>query len=361
MKIIQFMPEFGLAGAETMCENLTYELIPRGHDVLVVSLYDYKSAITDRMMKNGVRVMFLNKKPGVDISIISKIRKVITDEFPDIVHTHRYILKYIFLASVGLNVKIVHTVHNIAQKENNTVDRLINGILFRLHKAIPVALSKLVQKTIIETYRLEESDIPVVLNGVRLHGSNNQRDYSFGETIKIIHVGRYTTVKNHAALISAVAKLHEQIPEIQLHLYGDGELKATINNQIKNLSAEKYVFDKGLTDDVAKALDGSDIFVLPSIYEGVPMTVIEAMDSALPIVASAVGGIPDMIEDNITGLLCSTEVESIYTCLLRLIKDKELRARLGQAAKIKAENFSAATMACSYEQIYKQLQSQIHK
>jgi glycosyltransferase involved in cell wall biosynthesis len=338
-----------------MCENLTYELVSRGHDVLVVSLFDYQSAITNRLIENGVRLMFLNKKPGIDFPIISRIRKVIKEEKPDIVHTHRYILKYIFFASVGLDVKIVHTVHNIAQKENNALDRFINGWLFKMKKALPVALSKLVKSTILETYKLEDSEVPIVLNGERLHALNKRKDYSVGENIKIIHVGRYTEVKNHANLISAVVNLHKMFPNVQLHLYGNGRLKASINEQIKKMNAYEYIFDKGLTDNVASALADADIFVLPSYFEGVPMTIIEAMDSALPIVASNVGGIPDMIEDGVDGLLCGTDADSICNCLSSLVRNRNLRIRIGQAAKQKAEQFSAAAMARSYEQIYKKL------
>ena len=91
MKIIQLMPEFGLAGAETMCENLTCELISRGHDVLVVSLYDYHSAITDRLEKKCVRIVYLGKKPGLNLSVIGKLRRVLKSFNPDIIHTHRYL------------------------------------------------------------------------------------------------------------------------------------------------------------------------------------------------------------------------------------------------------------------------------
>ena len=77
MIIIQFMPEFGLAGAETMCENLSTELYRKGHKVYAVSLYNYKSPITSRLEKNNVTVIYLNKKPGLDLSIIGKIRFIL--------------------------------------------------------------------------------------------------------------------------------------------------------------------------------------------------------------------------------------------------------------------------------------------
>ena len=70
------MPEFGLAGAEIMCENLTYELISLGNEVIVVSLYDYHSAITKRMEDRGIRIEYLQKKSGLDLSVILKLKKI---------------------------------------------------------------------------------------------------------------------------------------------------------------------------------------------------------------------------------------------------------------------------------------------
>ena len=89
MKVLQVMPEFGLAGAETMCENLTYELMKLGHEVVIISLYTFHSAITERLEASGVKVIYLGKKRGFDINIIFKLRKVMKEEKPDTVsYTH---------------------------------------------------------------------------------------------------------------------------------------------------------------------------------------------------------------------------------------------------------------------------------
>ena len=93
MKIIQVIPMFGLAGAETMCENLTLALINQGHDVKVVSLYDYHSAITDRLEKSNVSISYLGKKKGWDNTIIPKLIRLFRKEKPDIVHSHLYAIK----------------------------------------------------------------------------------------------------------------------------------------------------------------------------------------------------------------------------------------------------------------------------
>ena len=146
MKIIQVMPEFGLAGAETMCENLTRELIKLGNQVIVVSLYTYHSAITDRLEQAGVDVRYLGKKPGLDLSMISKLRKIFASEKPDVVHTHLYVMRYVIPAARMAKVpRCVHTVHSIAQKENTMQGIVINKIFYRRGYSIPVALSSLVR------------------------------------------------------------------------------------------------------------------------------------------------------------------------------------------------------------------------
>lgn len=353
MKIIQIMPEFRLAGAEIMCENLTYELIKKGHEVMVVSLFNKKTAITKRLEKNRVNLIYLDKKPGLDISIIKKIRKVLKQYKPDVIHTHLYILKYVAVAAIGLRIKgIIHTVHNIAQKENGFVDRKINKLLFYKNNIIPVALSKNIQKTINEEYHIPINKIPIVFNGVPLPESEILRDYSNKNVIRIINVGRYSDVKNQITLISAIVDLHKEDPRIVLDLFGDGELKQDINNAIYESGASEYIKDNGLTDKVHQKLVESDIFVLPSKYEGIPMTIIEAMGMSLPIVASNVGGVPDMIDDEIDGLLCDYDKESIKDAIRKIINSQSLRERLGKAAYCKAKVFSSDKMAGDYLNIY---------
>lgn len=356
MTIIQFMPQFGLAGAETMCENLTYELVGMGHKVIVVSLYDYHSPITDRIKQHDIPIIFLGKKIGLDISIIKRIRAVLKQYRPDIIHTHLYTLKYVALASVGLKVKgIVHTVHNIAQKENTLINRMINYVLFKKGKVVPVALSQLVRTTIEKVYHLPQTKIPIIYNGVPLPEEKNKRDYSLADSVKIINIGRYTDVKNQESLINAVAELHKENSHIQLDIYGDGPTKSRLNAAIKKQQAEGFIRDNGLTSNVKEKLRDADIFVLPSLYEGMPMTIIEAMGAAMPIIASRVGGIPDMIEDGVDGLLCEPNKESIKSCLLRITNTPSLCKKLGSKAFKKAEVFSARRMALAYEKLYSSL------
>ena len=146
MKIIQIMPEFGLGGAEIMCETLTYGLKKYGHNVIVVSLFDYQSAITKRMKDHEIDIRYMNKHPGLDLSIIFKLVKLFREEKPDVIHTHRHVLQYAVPAAILAGVKRrIHTIHSVATKENNKIGRIFNKISFCACGVIPVALSSAVR------------------------------------------------------------------------------------------------------------------------------------------------------------------------------------------------------------------------
>lgn len=99
MKILQVIPYFCFGGAETMCENLTYALRDLGHDVVVVSLFDERTKISDRMEAAGVRIRYLSKKPGLDMSVVPKLTKIFREERPDVVHTHLNVILYAVMAA----------------------------------------------------------------------------------------------------------------------------------------------------------------------------------------------------------------------------------------------------------------------
>lgn len=355
MKIVQVMPEFGLAGAEIMCENLIYELIKLGHKVIVVSMYDYHSAITQRLEDAGVDVRYLGKKPGLDFSMILKMKKIFKKEKADVVHTHRYCAQYAVPAAILAGVKRrVHTIHSIASKENGKFARILNKFFFKHCGLIPVALSEKIRETVVEEYKIDSQDIPVVYNGVPLDKCLIKEDYSIDSNrIAILHVGRFAAVKNHIELINAVCELKKEINGVVLQLIGDGEMKSDIKKHIADRKAENYIEVLGLKDNVFPYFQQADIFVLPSIYEGIPMTLIEAMGSGLPIIASRVGGIPDMISDGKEGLLCEPNAHSIIEKIKKMITDKDLRKTCAQGARNKAHYFSAKTMGEEYEHLYK--------
>lgn len=354
MKIMQVIPYFCFGGAETMCENLTYALKALGHEVFVVSLYNERTPIAERMEAAGVRIVYLDKKLGLDLSMVPKLRRIMKREQPDVVHTHLDVIKYATAAAKLAGIKkCVHTVHNVADEEaEGRAQKLINGFYFSHGWSVPVALSPEVQRSIAEFYRRPMDRIPTVYNGIDLSRCLPKTDYSLGETIVLTHIGRFNEQKNHGGLLRAFQRIHARIPQCRLDLLGDGELL----EPTKALARELGIFDSvrflGSQTNVYPYLQQSDLFLLPSRYEGMPMTLIEAMGTGVPSVASAVGGVPDMIEDGESGLLTTCDPEDVAQAVLRLLEDQMLREKLGRNALRESGRFSARHMAKQYVRVY---------
>lgn len=352
MKIIQIIPAFGVAGAEIMCENLSCALKSLGHEVVVVSLYDFYSPITERLEKANTDLRYLGKKSGLDFHVVKKLRKILKEERPDAIHTHLYAFKYAVLAARGTNCRIIHTVHTLAEKESGPLDRALGQIFFKKPNIVPVALSGFIQTTIASQYKLEKSKIPVIFNGIDLSKCWPKQDYACRDALKILHIGRFTELKNHIGLVRAFERFHARYPNSRLQLVGDGETKGDIQRYVQDHNLSDSVDFLGLQADVYGFLHEADIFTLPSLYEGVPMTLIEAMGTGLPIVATAVGGVPDMLQNGVNALLIDPDPEAICDALFAYTKDAGLRKRHGENAKSRALLFSSQAMAQNYLEVY---------
>ena len=356
MKILQIIDRLHLAGAQTMCGHLSVELKKSGHDVVVVSLYSMSSAISELLTENGINVIFLNKKPGFDSSVIGRLRKTIKNEAPDIIHTHIGVFCYCALAVTGLGVKRwIHTVHTLAQREAPGVRGVVARFFFRRRKVRPVALSSVVQKTIAEKYKLKISEIPIAFNGVDLSRCIVKNNYLVSDDFTIVHIGRFCEVKNHKGLIHAFDLFHRKHPDSKLCLIGTGELEQEIKSYTETLEIANAVCFLGLQDNVYPFLNQSDIFTLTSFAEGIPMTMIEAMGTGLPIVATAVGGVTDMLDNGVSALLCEVDAEQISECFEKYYLDEKLREKHGRAALDRSKAFSAEEMAKKYLEVYKSL------
>lgn len=354
MKIMQVIPYFCFGGAEIMCENLTYALKNAGQDVFVVSLYNERTPIARRMEEAGIRIVYLDKKLGLDLSMVPKLVRVMRQECPDVVHTHLDVIKYAVLAAKLAGVKkCVHTVHSLADREaEGRIQKIINGTYFRKAWSVPVALTPEVQASASDFYGLPPERIPVIYNGIDLSRCISKTTYETGETVTILHVGRFDVPKNHAGLLEAFRLLRETHPECRLRLVGDGDLRADMEALAKEKGISDAVEFCGMQSNVYPYLHDADIFTLPSIYEGNPMTIIEAMGTGLPIVASRVGGIPDMIHDGESGILVEPEPRAVCDALARMVEDGALRRRLGENAKAQSRQFSAEHMAEDYLTCY---------
>ena len=336
-----------------MCCNLLCALKDYEEGLMVISLFDSSTALTEKLTKNGIKVICLGKKKGMDLSMIRKLRKVFKEEKPDIIHAHASVLKYVGPATLFGRVKIVHTLHTVANKEGGKIDAWVNKFLYRRKKAFPVALTLAVRKTIEDKYNIKRSTIPVIYNGIDLSSCIEKTSYSINGEFKILHIGRFSEEKNHIGLINAFEILHKRVSNSSLNLIGDGPLKEKIVDYVKEKDLTDCVNFLGLQSNVYPYLNKADVFALPSSREGMPMTLIEAMGTGLPIVASNVGGIPDMLKDGSNAILTEVNDEAIANAFIAFVESEELRKSYGRQGLIDAKAFSSQIMARDYYDYYR--------
>lgn len=354
MRICQVIPDLPMGGAETMCVTLSIELKKMGHDVSVISLYDCDSILTRRLKDAQIPTYFMSKRPGLDLQCIPRLRSCLRKLRPDVIHTHIHALKYTYIACLGLKIPMLRTIHNVADVDAEA-DTKINTYLFSRKKVVPVSISEEIRATVSEYYHIPEAYSPVIYNGVAIAQCQPKESYAINGIPELIHVGWFRTSKNHTAIVDAVKLLCEKGLSVHVSLYGDGELREEIRQKVHNLGLDAEISFMGLSDNIFPHLNKSDIFILPSLYEGSPISIIEAMGTGLPIIASDVGGIPDMIESGVSGVLINADAQSLADAIAHLVVAESKREAYGRQALQNAERFSAVTMAKGYCTLYKHL------
>jgi glycosyltransferase involved in cell wall biosynthesis len=194
----------------------------------------------------------------------------------------------------------------------------------------------------------------VISNGVDMDAAPKRRQHEPG-AIEIVSVGRLAEPKDFSTLIEAVARLEPGA--VRLRVLGDGPLRASLEAQIADRGVSAAVELVGEVADVRPYLGSSDVFVLSSRSEGMPLSVLEAMAAALPVVATAVGGLNEVVLDGETGLLVGAgSAEELANALTRLIGDPGLRERLGDAGRRRAEaEYSLDRWRSAHLALYREL------
>ncbi len=171
---------------------------------------------------------------------------------------------------------------------------------------------------------------------------------------EIVCVGRLVTEKDHASLLKAFALVLPQVPKARLHIVGEGPLLASLQKLTQALHIQDAVLFHGASSTVCAHMQTAKVFVLSSISEGTPNVLLEAMACALPIVATAVAGIPDMIEHEKQGLLVpASQPQRLAEALLRILKDDVLAQNLGEAGRAHVcATYSLDTVARKHETVY---------
>jgi len=211
---------------------------------------------------------------------------------------------------------------------------------------------------------IDSNKIKVIYNGLDLDrcdtGMNHmelRNEYQIPESHSIVGcVGNFYPIKGHSYLVEAASIVLERAPKTTFLLVGDGPLRPELESQIKSLGIEANVRLAGFRRNAFQLFHGVDFSVVPSLSEGFPNVILESFAAGRPVVATNVGGIPEVVEDSVTGYLVPPgNARLLADRVLRITEDKATAQRMGVACKSTAQRFSADAMAINIEKIYEQL------
>jgi glycosyltransferase involved in cell wall biosynthesis len=205
--------------------------------------------------------------------------------------------------------------------------------------------------------KIPSTKVKVILNGIDTNmfcPAGNEAEKARG-LVRIGIVARLSAEKDHQTLLNSCKLLVNQTNGFHLEIIGDGPLRDTLEMAVKSLGLDSFVSYSGMRHDVPELLRQLDIFVLSSTTEGISLTLLEAMATGLPVVATNVGGNPEVVIDGETGYLVpSQNPDEMARKLLLLINDEKLRCQMGEKGRARViAQFSIKESASKYEELYR--------
>lgn len=362
--IAHILGSLGVGGAERVALDLAILQKQLGHTVLVVSITDDEDGpLAPEFRAAGLPVHHIPKRPGLDGTLPPRLGQLFFREGVDVVHTHNTPpLIYAGPVSRMLRRVLIHTKHGEGHMISSGGKRLRQAASAFVHSFVAVS------ETTAEHARaqhdcLRPSRIRVIRNGIRLERNcpDPEARAAVRKKLKIPQdawvvgtVGRVDDNKNQGALIRA---LDQQLgPKTHLIVVGDGPSMNKLKDVAASSSAPKSVHLLGHCSDAYRQLAAFDVFALPSLSEGLPLVIPEAMATALPVVATSVGGIPKVILDGKTGFLVPAgDEKSMGARLAELAADPARAKKLGEEGRRCAlAEYSAVKMTEQYLALYRQ-------
>lgn len=357
IKLLHVLPTLKSAGAESLVANIVKDLdSSKIQTKLCVFFPPGHTRLEDELHRAGIEIHHLGKRRGFDLRLFSRFYSLLKHLKPDIVHTHNYVMRYTLLPTVMCRVRgRIHTVHNIALREVEFLGRIVHWVAFRIFGYIPVGISNAVSRSVEGLYKTPCSTI---YNGIPLGRFLAVRRRRIGKgDVVFINVSWFRPQKDHRLLVDAFAEAVKAVSGIRLLLVGDGPLRPEIEKMVKERRLGDKILFFGLRDDVAPLLSQSDVYISSSKWEGFGLTIVEAMAASKAVIATAVDGVPEIVEDNTSGILVPHgEVAALASAIVRLAKSPQLRSKMGEEGRVRAmKMFKVENTSRAYERLYTSL------
>lgn len=371
--IVHIIFRLGVGGLENGLVNLINNMPTKKYRHAIVCLKT-SSDFSQRVENKEVQIYELNKREGKDWKTFFRLYKLLKRIKPDIVHTRNLVAIEYQLAAFLSGVKHrIHSEHgwDVFDPDGSVIKYQWLRRLFSPFVQRFIPLSKQLESYLIDKVNISEQKIIRICNGVdtlKFHPRHNSKNHLMEcpfifdkDEVYIGTVGRMEGVKDQITLIRAFIKLMDYSPNIKqiskLIVIGDGPLRAEAVTLIRSNNLEQNVWLPGSRDDIDEIMRNLDIFVLPSQAEGISNTILEAMATGLPVIATNVGGNPELVKEGETGSLVE-KGDSIAMAneLFEYVENKEKRLQQGtNAYQLVQKEFSLSSMVNKYADVYDSL------
>jgi glycosyltransferase involved in cell wall biosynthesis len=355
-----------VGGAEVLAAQMARRLA--GACRFVFICLDDLGTLGRQLRDDGFPVQVLGRRPGVDWACAGRLAEALRQYHVDLIHAHQY-TPFFYSVTARLlyhRPPILFTEHGRHQPDYPRRKRIVANRLFLSRRDRVVAVGAAVRQALIHNEGIPADRVGVIYNGINLapfaDGAVDRaavrREIGVAtEDLVAIQVARLDYLKDHATALRTVRRFADCRRPVRLVLVGEGPELPAIQQQIRQHNLESTVRLVGLRRDVARLLPAADLFLLTSISEGIPLTVIEAMAAGLPVVATAVGGVPEVVEDGRTGLLAPAGDDARLAEHVRhLADDPTLGLEMGRVGRVRATQlFSETQMHSQYLQLYQEM------
>lgn len=360
-KVIHVVEDLPVGGLETTLFHIVTHLNPDKFDVRICCLEE-GGHIADELKEKGYNVDILGLSnyyhPGQMLFLIKYFHR----HKPDIVHTHGEFAST-FGRSAALLLRVPVILRHIQTKANLKLrHRIYDGLLTRLSSGA-IAVSRDCAQHHIRKCHIQPQKMIIIPNAADLEAARNAPSPEHllekwgieNSEILIGCVGRLSPIKGHIYMIRSMRDILQKYPKAYLLIIGDGAEKRNLLNEARRLSVHENIILTGLRRDVASVLNALSVFVLPSTeVEGLPLSVAEAMGAHVPVVASNVGGVSEIVRDEETGLLVQPKnSDQLSQAVLRLLDDPALSQKISDKAFQLCQNkFSVDRLVERVEEAY---------
>lgn len=364
-RILHAIRQGKVGGGETHVLDLVNTLDKEKYESIILSFTN--GPMVDKLRADGFNTFVIETEKPFNFTVWNKVKELIFEQKIDLIHAHgTRANSNTFFSSKLLKLPLIYTVHGWSFHPDQ--NRIVKFIRTQSEKFLVNIATKTIcvsQSNLAEGQsKFKMRNATVISNGInrlKFDPNLNYKDVrgEFGINNNILLVGyiaRITHQKSPLIFIKAIAAIKDK-ENIKFLIVGDGDLKKEMISLAKHLNVEKFIVFVDFRNDIPDILNAIDIFCLPSLWEGLPIALLEAMSMRKAIIASEIDGITDLIVDEENGLLIKpNNVDNLTSAIIRLQNDTTLRNKLGfEAEKTVKEKFNISLMTNKIEIIYNEI------